>query len=183
MADLATAGAAEPAGLADREGREIVVQQEGFLVGPSSASMYCSSSPVPSVETTSAWVSPRVNSAEPWVRGSTPTSHLMGRTVTRSRPSMRCPVSRMLLRTMSFSRCLNASATCWGVGSDRSGFTRATTAFSFALSIASRRSSLRTIAYAWRRSASTRPRIRSSRAASSAGRNRAAPWRRARRGG
>ena len=36
--------------------------------------MYCSSSPVPSVATTSAWVSPRVNSAEPWVRGRTPTS-------------------------------------------------------------------------------------------------------------
>ena len=36
--------------------------------------MNCSSSPVPSVATTSAWVSPRVNSAEPWVRGSTPTS-------------------------------------------------------------------------------------------------------------
>jgi len=29
---------------------------------------------VPSVATTSAWVSPRVNSAEPWVRGSMPTS-------------------------------------------------------------------------------------------------------------
>src|SRR3546814_4439486 len=28
---------------------------------------------VPSVVTTMAWVSPRVNSAEPWVRGSTPT--------------------------------------------------------------------------------------------------------------
>ena len=35
--------------------------------------MNCSSSPVPSVATTSACVSPRVNSAEPWVRGSTPT--------------------------------------------------------------------------------------------------------------
>ena len=29
--------------------------------------------PVPSVMTTIACVSPRVNSAEPWVRGSTPT--------------------------------------------------------------------------------------------------------------
>ena len=36
--------------------------------------MRCSSSLVPSVTVTSAWVSPRVNSAEPWVRGSTPTS-------------------------------------------------------------------------------------------------------------
>ena len=40
--------------------------------------MYCSSSPVPSVATTSAWVSPRVNSAEPWARGSTPTSATIG---------------------------------------------------------------------------------------------------------
>ena len=30
--------------------------------------MICASRPVPSVVTTSAWVSPRVNSAEPWVR-------------------------------------------------------------------------------------------------------------------
>jgi hypothetical protein len=56
---------------------------------PVSESMYCSSSPVPSVATTSACVSPRVNSAEPWVRGSTPTSETIGRTVERSRPSMR----------------------------------------------------------------------------------------------
>ena len=34
--------------------------------------MICSSRAVPSVATTSACVSPRVNSAEPWVRGSTP---------------------------------------------------------------------------------------------------------------
>ena len=37
--------------------------------------MICSSWPVPSVATTSACVSPRVNSAEPCARGSTPTSH------------------------------------------------------------------------------------------------------------
>ena len=36
--------------------------------------MNCSSSPVPRVATTRAWVSPRVNRAEPWVRGRTPTS-------------------------------------------------------------------------------------------------------------
>src|SRR5882757_3243985 len=33
VADLAAAGRAEPAGLANGERREIVVQQEGFLVG------------------------------------------------------------------------------------------------------------------------------------------------------
>jgi hypothetical protein len=43
--------------------------------------MNCSSSPVPSVATTRACVSPRVNSAEPWVRGRTPTSRTIGRTV------------------------------------------------------------------------------------------------------
>ena len=43
--------------------------------------MYCSSSPVPSVATTRACVSPRVKSAEPCVRGSTPTSEVIGRTV------------------------------------------------------------------------------------------------------
>jgi hypothetical protein len=45
------------------------VQHEASLVGALSASIICSSSPVPSVATTIAWVSPRVNSAEPWVRG------------------------------------------------------------------------------------------------------------------
>ena len=79
---------------------------------PCSASMYCSSSPVPSVATTSACVSPRVNSAEPWVRGSTPTSATIGRTVLRSRPSMRLPVSRMFQRTILASSSLNTPATC-----------------------------------------------------------------------
>ncbi len=48
---------------------------------PSRLSTNCSSSLVPSVATTSAWVSPRVNSAEPWVRGRMPTSATIGRTV------------------------------------------------------------------------------------------------------
>ncbi len=56
---------------------------------PSSASMICSSWPVPSVATQNACVSPRVNSAEPCARGSTPTSAMIGRTVLVSRPSMR----------------------------------------------------------------------------------------------
>src|SRR6266446_1186017 len=65
---------------------------------PASASMICSSRPVPSVTVTSAWVSPRVNSAEPWVRGRTPTRQLIGRTVRVSRPSMRGSPSRIWLR-------------------------------------------------------------------------------------
>src|ERR1043166_2365811 len=48
---------------------------------PCSASMICSSRAVPSVATTIACVSPRVNSAEPWVRGSTPGRIGIGRTV------------------------------------------------------------------------------------------------------
>ena len=79
---------------------------------PSSASMYCSSSPVPSVATTRACVSPRVNRAEPWVRGRTPTSATIGRTVLRSRPSMRMPVSRMFQRTTLASASLNTSPMC-----------------------------------------------------------------------
>ena len=71
--------------------------------------MICSSWPVPSVATTSAWVSPRVNSEEPWARGSTPTSATIGRTVLVSRPSMRLPVSRMAPRTTSASRLPNCS--------------------------------------------------------------------------
>ena len=67
---------------------------------PISASMICSSRAVPSVATTSAWVSPRVNSAEPWVRGSTPERMLIGRTVRVSRPSMRGSPSRIWLRTI-----------------------------------------------------------------------------------
>ena len=51
--------------------------------------MICSSRAVPSVATTSACVSPRVKSPEPWVRGSTPVRMVIGRTVRVSRPSMR----------------------------------------------------------------------------------------------
>ena len=81
---------------------------------PSSASIICSSSPVPSVATTMACVSPRVNMAEPCVRGSTCTSDTIGRTVVRSRPSMRFCVRMMSPRTTSCSRPLNTSpsSTC-----------------------------------------------------------------------
>jgi hypothetical protein len=70
----------------------------GSRYSPSSASMICASRPVPSVVTTSAWVSPRVNSAEPWVRGSTPVRMVIGRTVLVSRPSMRgCAIEDFFL--------------------------------------------------------------------------------------
>lgn len=62
--------------------------------------MICSSPFVPSVATTSACVSPRVNSAEPWVRGSTPVRISIGRTVRVSRPSMRGSPFRICERTI-----------------------------------------------------------------------------------
>ena len=67
---------------------------------PISASMICSSRAVPSVLTTSACVSPRVNSAEPCVRGSTPVRMEIGRTVRVSRPSMRGSPARICWRTI-----------------------------------------------------------------------------------
>src|SRR3989338_2513921 len=45
---------------------------------PERASIFCSSSDVPSVVTTIAWVSPLVKRAEPWVLGRSPTSQLIG---------------------------------------------------------------------------------------------------------
>ncbi len=66
-------------------------------------SIRCSSLTVPSVTDTSAWVWPRVNSAEPWVRGSTPTSQAIGRTVSRSRPSTRSPCDSTCSRIVRYS--------------------------------------------------------------------------------
>ena len=71
--------------------------------------MICSSRPVPRVTVTNACVSPRVKSAEPCVRGSTPTRTVIGRTVRVSRPSMRGSPSRIWLRTIDDSR-LNATS-------------------------------------------------------------------------
>ena len=79
---------------------------------PSRLSIICSSSPVPSVATTSACVSPRVKSAEPCVRGRTPTSQDdRAHGLQRSRPSMRWPVSRMFQRTIFACRSLKTDAT------------------------------------------------------------------------
>ena len=59
---------------------------------PVSASMCCASWLVPSVVVTSACVSPRVKSAEPCVRGSTPASQVIWRMSAPARPSIRLPV-------------------------------------------------------------------------------------------
>ena len=118
------------------------------LYVPCNASIHCSSSLVPSVATTMACVSPRVNSAEPWVRGRNGASTTIGRTVTRSRPSMRLLVSRMFQRTILASSSLNTPATsCIG----RSGLSspsgkKCSIAFFFTAETASWRSALRGIA-------------------------------------
>ena len=74
--------------------------------------MRCSSSEVPSVTTARLWVSPRVNSAEPCVRGSTPTSQVIGRMSAGPRPSAREPFSRIMLRTSVYSSEWKISLTC-----------------------------------------------------------------------
>jgi hypothetical protein len=61
---------------------------------------------VPSVVVTIAWVSPRVNRAEPWARGRKPTIASIRRTDLVSRPSMRRPSLRMAVRTISASSFL-----------------------------------------------------------------------------
>ncbi len=75
-----------------------------FHVSPSNVSIFCASSAVPSVQVTSACVSPRVKTAEPCVRGRTPVSIQIGRTSSNFRPSSRtlC-VSTSSRRTFSFS--------------------------------------------------------------------------------
>src|SRR5574341_157086 len=88
---------------------------------PASASMICSSRPVPRVTVTSACVSPLVNSAEPWVRGSTPTRTLIGRTVRVSRPSIRGSPSRIWLRTIFDSVWKKISFTSLTLGLDSTG--------------------------------------------------------------
>ena len=79
------------------------MQHEGLLAGAFQAVDELFVLGGAKVQTTSAWVSPRVNSAEPWVRGRMPTSATIGRTVVRSRPSTRFLVSSTALRITSAS--------------------------------------------------------------------------------
>ena len=66
--------------------------------------MVCLSSALPSVVETSACVSPRVNTAMPWARGTTRSSQAIGRISVVLRPSMRTPSARMRSRTTSERR-------------------------------------------------------------------------------
>ena len=63
--------------------------------------MRCTSLDGPSVAIESACVWPRVKSPEPWVRGRTPTSTLIGRIVVVSRPSIRMFSFRTSSRTVA----------------------------------------------------------------------------------
>ena len=84
-------------------------------VMPESSSSRCSSSLVPRVTATSAWVSPRVKSAEPWTRGSSPTSLVMVRTTSCGRPPMRPPLtvsSRMCSYLRSSTTALASFSVC-----------------------------------------------------------------------
>ena len=51
---------------------------------------------------TSAWVSPRVNSAEPWARGRSPTSQVILRISVVERPPIRRPSSVIIFRMYSY---------------------------------------------------------------------------------
>ena len=80
------------------------------LYSPAIASILCSSSPVPKVVITSAWVSPLVKRADPWVRSRIPVSHTIGLTVFVFLPSILFPDFSNSLLTISFSIDLTASA-------------------------------------------------------------------------
>ena len=75
-----------------------------WMVSPSYSSMIWASRAVPSVAETSAWVSPRVKSAEPWVRGSRPTSISMSRISSSRRLSKRVRSLSTTSRRISSSR-------------------------------------------------------------------------------
>ena len=103
VADVAALGAAHAACLADRERREVVVVQVVLFVSRPSVSRRISSLSVPSATTLSACVWPRVKSAEPCVRGVTPTSMEMSRISFSARPSGRFLCTAMRSRMIDFS--------------------------------------------------------------------------------
>ena len=74
-------------------------------------SSFCVMDIEPSVATVRICVSPRWKSAEPCVRGSSPTSLESGRTSVSARPSGRLPSLMTLARTVFFSTSSNALAT------------------------------------------------------------------------
>ena len=106
------------------------------------SSYTCSSSMVPKVATASDWVSPRVNSAEPCGRGSTPISQVMGRISSVPRPSTRTPLSRMLLRKILYSMSSKSASNNFFCASSSSCSAYFSAKAVFTDAIASRRSCL-----------------------------------------
>ena len=93
-----------------------------------SPSIRCSSSTLPSVQLTSAWVSPLVNSAEPCVRGKSPMRHSMGRTASSRRPSQRTPLTMSSRKPCSSSvaiACDSSTACAVAASPARSGRAKA----------------------------------------------------------
>ena len=85
-----------------------------FSVSGLIVSMRWTSLDGPSVAIESAWVWPRVKIPEPWVRGRTPTSTLIGRIVVVSRPSMRMFSVRTRCRTVALvSTSIRAEPMPW----------------------------------------------------------------------
>ena len=112
VADLAALRRADTTGLADAERREVVVQHERLFALALDRVDDLRVAPVPSVVTTMAWVSPRVNSAEPCVRGSTPVpSTSIGRTVVLVAAVDARLAGETRLRTMFFSSLPSAPRT------------------------------------------------------------------------
>jgi len=75
VANLTSANARHAAHFTHRKRRKVVMQHETLALFPLKGFQTLHIIRVPRVTVTSAWVSPRVNSAEPWVRRSTPTSN------------------------------------------------------------------------------------------------------------
>ena len=110
VADLAAAGRAHAAHLAHRVGREVIVQQEGFLVGA-----FERVDPLLVLAGAERGHHQRLRLAAGEQRRAVRARDdvdlaIDGAHRTRSRPSMRLPVLRMLERTTFFSISLKASA-------------------------------------------------------------------------
>ena len=85
------------------------MQHKIDLCMPSRLSNLCSSSVIPRVVTTRAWVSPRVKRADPCVLGKTPTSHLICLTSAKPLPSILFFSFNIAVLTISFLNILIVS--------------------------------------------------------------------------
>ena len=115
-------------------------------------SSFWASLTVPSVQTVSTWVWPRVNMPEPWTRGSSPTSAASGRISSIPRPSTRFCSSSSQRRTTNFwSLYIASSMTAaldlsslsnWAWTRSMTGASRSSRTFLLSVSIANFTSSM-----------------------------------------